>query len=107
MATAIVTVVLTFVFTGFLGHWLVPRWQHQNWVNEQRLLGEQKEYENLKLLCDEMMAFSSKRLWKMRRLANILTHTDDALVQERLREYDNTLSDWNEKLNTFEVRLTL
>jgi hypothetical protein len=105
--TAIVTVVLSFLLTGFLGNLLVQRWQHRNWINQQRFLGEQKAYENFAALCVEMMKFSSRRLWRMRRLASALNQSDGDLIKTRQSEYDEALSDWNERVTDFQVRLTL
>jgi hypothetical protein len=107
MTATLLSIVLTFILTGFLGNWLIQQWQQRNWMNQQRFLGEQKTFENLKALCDETMAISSRRLWKARRLAGALAHGDDALVRTRLNEYDQALSDWNERIVDFQVRLML
>jgi hypothetical protein len=107
MATAIVTVLLTFVLTGFIANWLAQRWQHRNWLNQQQVLGEEKEYLELRKLSEELSALSGKRFSKMQRLAAVLRHEDDAIVRQRLSEYDSTLADWNSAFNSFTVRLTL
>lgn len=106
MATAILTVVLTFALTGLLGNWLLQQWQQRNWLNQQRFLGEQKEYENLKELCEEIVAHSGRRITKMRRLLAILANVDEKLIRRRLKAYDQELLEWNEKLGGFYVRLT-
>jgi hypothetical protein len=107
MTTAIATVVLSFLLTGLVGNLLIQRWQHRNWINEQRFLGEQKAYENFTALCEEMMKFSSRRLWRMRRLARVLNQSDDDLIKACQSDYDQALSDWNERVTDFQVRLTL
>jgi hypothetical protein len=106
MATATLTVLLTFLFTGLVGNWLIQRWQQRNWLNQQRFLGEQKEYENLKMLCDEIIGCSGRRISRMRRLLSALGQPDDKLIRRRLKAYDEVLSEWNEKLNGFHARLT-
>jgi hypothetical protein len=70
MITAIVTVCLTFLLTGVVGNLLLQGWQQRNWLTQQRFLGEQKNYENLKELSEEIVRLSNLRLWKMRRLLN-------------------------------------
>lgn len=106
MLTAIVTILLTFLFTGFVSNWLIQKWQQRNWVNQQRFLGEQKEYDNLKALSEEIIQISGRRFSRMRRLLSVLRRPDDNLVRQRLQSYDETLSEWNEKLNSFLARLT-
>jgi len=106
MATATLTVLLTFLFTGLVGNWLIQRWQQRNWLNQQRFLGEQKEYENLKTLCDEIIGCSGRRISRMRRLLSALGQPDDKLIRRMLKAYDEVLSEWNEKLNGFHARLT-
>jgi hypothetical protein len=106
MATAVITVLLTFLFTGLVANWLIQKWQQRNWVNQQRFLGEQKEYENLKELCEEIIWCSGKRITRMRRLSSILRHPDEKTVRSRLDSYDDVLVVWNEKLNSFYARLT-
>lgn len=105
MSTAIVTVVLTFVLTSLLGNWLLQRWQHRNWINQQTLLGEQKHYENLKELCDEILKLSNLRISKTRRLLSVVRYADDDLVVSRLAEYDSAVQSWNEQLGIFVVKL--
>jgi integrase len=36
MLTAVITILLTFVFTGLLGNFVVHAWQHQNWLILER-----------------------------------------------------------------------
>lgn len=107
MATAIVSIILTFAFTGVVGNMLVQRWQYRNWINQQKFLGEEKQYFALTTLWEELTNLASRRLWRMRRLLAALTSGDNKKVEERLSEYDSALSDWNEKFNSMSVRLTL
>src|SRR4051812_22670539 len=84
VVTAIVTVVLTFVLTGFAGNLLVQRWQMRNWVVQQRFLGEQKQYDSLNSLCDDLIMSSGQRLWKMRSLLRSLSQSRDEIITRRL-----------------------
>lgn len=105
--TAITTVTLTFILTGLIGNWLVSSWQHRNWLNQQQFLGEEKEYLALTSLSDEIISLAARRLSRMRRLLVILSRPEDDIVRRRLTEYDESLATWDERLNSFFVRLTL
>lgn len=107
MLTAIITVFLTFMLTGLVGNWILQGWQYRNWLNQQQVAGEEKEYIELKKLWDDIAIASGKRLSLMRRLVAVLRNKDDVLVKQRLTEYDAALADWNASLNSFLVRLTL
>jgi hypothetical protein len=106
MATAITSIILTFVLTGIVGNFLVYRWQHRNWINQQKFSGEEKHYFALLALWEELMNLTAKRLWRMRRLLAVLT-ADNKKIEERLNEYSDVLSEWNEKFHSMSVRLTL
>jgi hypothetical protein len=105
MGTAIVTVILTFVLSTFLGNWLLQRWQQRNWLHQQSFLGEQKHYENLKELCDQILEYSNNRISKMHRLLIVLQIADSDLINTRLTDYDNALVRWNEAFGIFIVKL--
>ena len=105
MITAIVTVVLTFALSTFIGNWLLQRWQQRNWFHQQSLLGEQKHYESLKDLCDQILEHSNVRISKMRRLLGVLRKDDIDLIKARLTEYDRAVVDWNERFGVFVVKL--
>jgi hypothetical protein len=107
MAIAIVSILLTFVLTGVIGNMLVQHWQYRNWINQQKFLGEEKQYYALTALWEELTNLASKRLWRMRRLHAALTNGDDEKIKERLNDYDLALSEWNEKFHSMSVRLTL
>lgn len=107
MLTAIISILLTFLLTGVVGNLLVQRWQYRNWINQQKFLGEEKHYNQLVALWEELTRLASKRLWRMRRLHTALITADDDKIKERLNDYDLVLSEWNEKFHSMAVRLTL
>jgi hypothetical protein len=99
--------VFGFILTGIIGTWLGQQWQHRSWINQQQILGEEKAYNDLKVVWDELASLSAKRLWRMRRLLLAVKGADLEKIKSRREEYDGVLSDWNEKLVSFSVRLTL
>ena len=105
MATAIITVFLTFALSSLFGNWLLQRWQQRNWVRQQSLLGEQKHYENLRDLCDEILLRSNVRISKARRLLSVFQSNDLDLIKLRVSEYDAAVVEWNEKFGVFLVKL--
>jgi len=107
MATTLISLFVGFILTGIVGTWLSQRWQHRSWINQQQILGEEKAYNDLKEVWNEVTALSAKRHWRMRRLLFALKGTDLELAKSRLEEYGSVVSDWNEKQNSFSVRLTL
>jgi len=98
---------VTFVFVGIAGNWLVQAWQQRNWLNQQRFLGKQKEYHDLKDVFEEIVNLAGRRITRMRRLQYALHRSNDELVKVRLEEYDKILTEWNDRLNSFYVRLKL
>ncbi|MGV1904093.1 hypothetical protein [Agrobacterium cavarae] len=107
IAMLVLQLTLAFLLTGVLANWLVQKWQHRNWLRQQHFLGQEKDYTALKALFDEIVRLSGKRLSRMHRLAVILAQSDDALMQERLKQYSDVTAEWNENLNSFYVRLTM
>lgn len=104
--SSIATLLLTFVLTGVIGNRLLHAWQFRNWIKQQRFLGAEKEYLELKVLFDEIVRLAGRRLSRMQRLQGALG-LEDEIVRRRLQEYDESLSEWNERLASFNVRLTI
>jgi hypothetical protein len=107
MVSTLISLVFGFILTGIIGTWLGQQWQHRSWINQQQILGEEKAYNDLKVVWDELASLSAKRLWRMRRLLLAVKGADLEKIKSRREEYDGVLSDWNEKLVSFSVRLTL
>src|SRR5947209_8691524 len=107
MATTLVSLFVGFILTGIVGAWLSQRWQHRSWINQQQILGEEKSYLDLKTVWDEVTTLSGKRQWRMRRLLYSIKAMNLENADLRLQEYREVVSEWNEKRNSFEVRLTL
>ncbi len=107
MWTAILIAILTFLLTGVLANWLVHKWQHRNWLNQQRYLGAEKEYLILKELSDEIAGLAAARLYRMHRVVRALRAFADDIVKSRFEDYDKAQIAWNDKLSSFLVRLRI
>ena len=103
---SIVSVVVGAILTGIVGNMLVQRWQHRNWVRQQRFTGQEKAYLLLKDLCDALAKATAKRVFCMRRLAAAVYDNDQPRTGEVLEEYRAVVKEWNEGLAPFFTRLT-
>lgn len=101
------SIVVGFVLTGLIGNRLVQAWQARNWLLQQRFLGQEKEYVGLKELADEIVSLLSVRIYHMRRLNRAIATGVDEDVVSNLKEYDDILKRWNERLPSFYIRLTM
>jgi hypothetical protein len=103
----IAAVILGFLLTGLLGNWILQGWQHRSWLRQQQFLGQEKEYLALKDLAAEVADAIGARIYHMRRLLWSIRGSTDEILSERLQAYDRVVTQWNEKLQTYYVRLTL
>lgn len=92
---------------GLIANSLVQRWQHRNWLQQHRVLGAEKSFLELRSAVDELMTLGDARAYRSRRLVRNLAALDELAVTRAKTEYDNALTAWNDKLNSFIVRLTV
>jgi len=104
---AVFGAVVTLVFGTWLGNRILQALQQRSWFIQQRVLGKQAEYDALTELFDEIVSLAGRRITRMRRLQYVLRRSDDELVKERREDYDKVQTEWNDKLNSFYVRLRL
>lgn len=102
---AIISVIIGFILTGLVGNLLLQSWQHRSWLKQQYFLSEERDYIALRELWDEIVDLSSVRLSRMRRLCAIVRLGEVELVRTRLADYDHSVARWNERFNSFLVRL--
>lgn len=105
--TEIIAVIIGFILSGLIGNALLQQWQHRSWMRQQKFLGAEKEYQALVELSNEVSSTLSRRIYKSRRLLWAVRSLSDDYVEDRLREYDSSLVEWNEKLTSMYVRLTI
>jgi hypothetical protein len=98
VATAIVTIFITFLLTGLLGNRLLHFWQHRSWLAQQRVLTEEKAHEALQRVFDEASTLAGKRQHRMFRLMHGLLRNDDDALRQRVADYDEATVAWNERL---------
>jgi len=106
MWTAVVTVVLSFLFTGLAANRLIQAWQYRNWKAQQRLSDAEKDHRALQDVFDEVATLAGKRQHKMMRLFYVINDNEDVLKQ-RFGEYDTAVAEWNERFNAISAKLTM
>jgi hypothetical protein len=102
---AILTVVLSFVFTGLISARLAQSWQQRNWVRQQQFFGNEKNYIALRDLIADLVKLLGARHYRMRRLLSATCNMSDKEIEDRLSEYNNILIEWNDNLPSFLVKL--
>lgn len=107
MLTAIATVLLSFLFTGIVGNRLLHGWQHRNWLEQQRILENERSLKFLQDLFDEVASLAGQRQHRMFRLLASIQGSDTELLTKRFTEYDNTVIAWNEKIIPLYAKLTI
>src|SRR6185437_5829916 len=95
---------ITVVVGGIIVNYLLQRWQSRSWLQQQRLMGQQKKYADMFVLFSDISDCAGRRCAQMFRLADSLNFDDIERVKQRLDMYDTALKDWNEKLNGLYVR---
>jgi hypothetical protein len=101
----LLAVILGFLLTSLVGNSLLQNWQYRTWLNQQRFLGEEKDYMAMQDLWREVSELSGARLTRMNRLYAAQNLPDETKIQERFSAYDSIVAEWNEKYLSFSVRL--
>lgn len=107
MLIAIVTVLLSFILSGIAGNYILHGWQHRNWLEQQHLMHDEKEFAALQELFDEIASLAGRRHFRMFRLLGSARGTDLDLIRARLGEYDQAVISWNERLSALYAKLTM
>src|SRR5579863_2254429 len=107
MATALLTVILTFIFTGLLSTRIVHALQHRNWLIQQRLHDTEKTYSELHNTFNEVAGLANRRHFRMLRLLSAIESFDIDRVKGAVKDYDETVIAWNERLTILYAKLTM
>jgi hypothetical protein len=102
----VTTAIWSLIFTTLIGGYIVQAWQRRSWHLQQRFLGHEKEYSNLKELTDELLSMLGARIYHMKRIV-LSVNLEDPKFITRLSEYDDIIKRWNERLASFYSRLAI
>jgi hypothetical protein len=97
----------TIFFTALIGNTLAARWQHRNWIAQQKVSLAQKKSEVQMALLDEIERLASSRRFHTARFAYTLETDDEELIKKRFEEFDKTIVQWNERFPSFLARLRI
>lgn len=96
---------LSLGFTAFISNRLLRSWQDRSWLQQQKYLGQEKEYRQLESLAGDIASCGGARLFAMEQLNLELMKSDSIELDNRLNEYREHIKRWNEKLPIFFFQL--
>lgn len=104
----IIVIVISFLLTIVIGGRIAQTRQQDSWIAQQRFSGEEKEYFELKNLCDEIAASLGSRIYAMRRVTLQLASYAQygKFDKSSITEYREAIKIWNENLSSYYVRLS-
>ena len=104
----IIGILVSFLLTILIGGRIAQARQQDSWIAQQRFSGQEKEYFDLKNLCDEIAAALGSRIYAMRRvtlqLAAYAQH--GKFDKSSITEYREAIKTWNQNLSSYYVRLS-
>jgi len=105
MSATVLSVLLTFALITVAGGAFAHNLQHRTWIRQQRFSSQEKRIAELKAIFAELDLTLSRRLYRTRRLLYALRRYSEARLASALEQYDIALGEWNEKRNSYQVRL--
>ncbi len=105
MSNTIFSVLLSFALITVLGSILAHSLQYKNWIRQQQVGSHEKRIADLKAIFFDLDATLSKRLYWTRRLLYALRRYDEGHLSRVTGEYDKAITEWNERRNSFQIRL--
>lgn len=103
--TTFIQIVISFVLVTLIGGIFANRLQHRNWIRQQKISSREKLIAELKALFVELDGLMSRRLYRTRRLLYASRRFDEKRFKTALKRYDEAINEWNEKRNSFQIRL--
>lgn len=103
----VIPILLSFLLTAAIGNRLLQRWQQRSWLQQQAVLQAHKEIDEVKSTIDDFIALADTRSFRARRLLRNLSSSNLKRLAQIREDYDNSVAAWNDKLNSFQVRLTI
>ena len=104
----ILVIVISFILTIVIGGKIAQARQQDSWIAQQRFSGEEKEYFELKKLCDEVASSLGTRIYAMRRLTlQLIAYVRHAKFdQSAVNDYQAAVKLWNENIGSYYVRFS-
>jgi hypothetical protein len=105
MIATLISILFSFVLLSIIGTTFAQRLQHKNWLRQQNISIQDRRISDLNVLFIDLDNLLSRRLYKTRRLLYALRRSQTIEIKDRLNDYDSVLTEWNEKRNSFQIRL--
>jgi hypothetical protein len=105
MSGTLWSVVLSFVLVTIIGSIFAHNLQFQNWIRQQQVSNHEKRIADLTAIFFDLDATLNKRLYWTRRLLYALRRYDEVRLANVLAKYDEAITEWNERRNSFQIRL--
>jgi len=105
MSNTVLSVFLSFALATVLGSFIAYSLQHRNWIRQQEVSNHEKKTADLQAIFFDLDATFSKRLYWTRRLLYSVRRYEETRLIHAIAEYDKAITDWNEKRNSFQIRL--
>lgn len=104
-AASFTQIIISFLLVTIVGGIFANRLQHRNWIRQQQISSQEKLIAELKSIFIELDGLMSRRIYRTRRLLYGLRRYEEKKLKSTLKRYDEVINDWNEKRNSFQIRL--
>ncbi len=104
---SLLAVIVGFFLTAFLGNQLVHHWQMRTWLLQQKMLGEEKDFDALTSIFDEISSLAARRLFEMEQIAAAIKIGDKETITSCRANYRAAVVAWNERLPVFYAKLII
>jgi hypothetical protein len=105
MSGTLWSIVFSFVLVTIIGSLFATNLQFRNWIRQQQVSNHQTRIAELTAIFFNLDAVLSKRLYWTRRLLYAIRSHDEARLAATLIKYDDAITEWNEKRNSFQIQL--
>src|ERR1700730_14536664 len=99
------SIVLSFVLVTVVGSIFATSLQFRNWIRQQQVSHHELRIAELTAIFLDLDANLTRRLYWTRRLLYAIRWYDEARLPDVLTKYDEAITEWNQKRNSFQIRL--
>lgn len=101
----LLTAVVGFLLTAFIGNKIIHAWQMRTWLLQQKMLGEEKDFSALASVVDEISTLAARRLFEAEQIAAAIREGSGQAITSCRADYRAAVAAWNERLPVFYAKL--
>jgi hypothetical protein len=105
MSGTLWSIVLSFVLVTIVGSIFATSLQFRNWIRQQQVSHHEVRIAELTTIFLDLDTSLTKRLYWTRRLLYAIRRYNEARLPNVLAKYDEAITEWNQKRNSFQIRL--